>query len=570
MAARGAKRPRTDDAPKRYSKSQWKNFKNRMAYVEYKNYGYPKHAYKRYFPRTEESAARYGPSLAGASEEQVLARHNDQMIGRGRYGVGRAIKKFGRRKDVRRFTRGLLHTGMGAVTGRAAGLMGGGMYAGAHRALGGSGEYTAPLVNLSDELHGGQYFGKPLFSADGVDHDSGGLVISNQEYIQTIYGNPSGENFVSQTFSVNPGLAEVFPMLSQFANNFDNYEMLQCAFHYETLLDEGVFQSSTGQVGDILMYSHMNPDEVDLQNVSEFIQAGGHISRATKGCVSGVECDADQMSGLDNAGLNRVRYMPVESGNTDDYDQAKFQFAVSNTPSTLADQPIGRLYVSYTVRLIKPKISTLIGRSQLCDQFTMLEESIDVPTNEPFPVVATANAWRLQKNTIGCSLDYSAPTSTKEEELRITFPSWLQGLVKVTLFTNLIGEPDTVAELGGRASLVGVVETTGNVSSVDAHIFATSATASGAVSTIANTIGIGKDGDKCHGAFAVYLRLSLPDSGDNTVTLSMNGTDSAASGTVTIGSIKTALTIETVQDYEAVGSAALDNETQDSFTIGTF
>lgn len=386
------------------------------------------------------------------------------MQGQGRYGKNKFMSVV-RNKKVQKIARGVgravghtyrsaaeeaVGSALGLPPGALAGVSnpafgGQGAYYGSRRGLGGMGSYTtpytsstgAPFINHSESITAGQHFTAPKFSSGKISHDSGGMQMQHQEYVQTIYGNPIGTKFTSITYNVNPGLAEVFPMMSQFANNFENYKMDQCVFHYETLLDEGVFQSSTGQVGDILMYSHLNPDTPELQNVSEFIQAGGHISRTTKGCMSGVECDPKQLKGLPNADINRIRYFPRDD--TNEYDQAKFQIAVSNTPDTLAGQPIGRLYVSYTVKLIKPRLSQLLGRGQLVDQFAGKQVNKTVAKDQPITMLAEANKWvGSSANNIGCKLEIhqSAVNDQNRPAIKITLPNWLQGTVELRLELN--------------------------------------------------------------------------------------------------------------------------------------
>lgn len=329
------------------------------------------------------------------------------------------------------------------------------------RRISGRGSYStgrsgAPFRNKSDVIHRGQNFTKPKFSTDIVHHDAGGMMIRHQEYVQTIYGNEAtslhdnGEAktvkpFQTVTFGVNPGLAQVFPMLAQFATNFENYEMKQCVFHYETLLDEGVFQSSNGQVGDILMYSHINPGDTDLQSVSEFIQAGGSISRSTKGVVGGVECSPKQLYGLPNEGINKVRTGPIINGVLEDhaeYDQASFQLAVSNTPTQLAGQPIGRLYVSYTVKLIKPKLGSILGRGSLKDLFSAWQHEVPVALGSTIPLLPqrkitteVGGGWfEHKKNQIGCELrkrDRVDAAGGTTEELQLVLPKWFQGTLQV-------------------------------------------------------------------------------------------------------------------------------------------
>jgi len=391
--------------------------------------------------------------------------------------------------------------------------------------IGGSVGRGAPFINNSEVMHRGQNFGKPKFSTDKSTHDAGGMIIQHQEYVQTVYGNDHildktpGPNFMqkknyalagagepiykvnhfqSQTLDINPGLANAFPMLAQFATNFENYEMLQCVFHFETLLDEGVFQSSSGQVGDVLLYSHLNCDSTDLASASEFIQAGGSISRATKGAACGVECSTKQLKGLPNEGINKLRTGPVNTlagtAANEEYDQAKFQFAVSNTPVTLASLPIGRLYVSYTCRLIKPRLSTILGRGQLRDLFSTWDSGAKVEYGDQIHLwpqqitgayktaaggdMEKGTGWyRNRKNSIGCKLAVlnatnatsqtdvvpglpraGKPVNANRDRVKITFPDWFQGTVEVDVRFKIKSRSGAAGE-GVATSFIGEVPT---------------------------------------------------------------------------------------------------------------
>lgn len=272
----------------------------------------------------------------------------------------------------------------------------------------------APFRNASKIVKLGQNSTPVRFHASRSE--LGGVQIINQEFVTTIYGNPNAKMVQSTTFMVNPGLSTVFPMLSQFASNFELYRLKQCIFHFETVLDEGVFQSATGQVGSVMMASHINPDNPDLQTVGQYMGQYGpdSVANATKGLTCGVECDRKQMAGLSNAGFNKIRTGPLPAGaQTTDYDQAKFQFGVAETPSTLANVPIGRLWVSYTVELAKPRLHAVLGRNMKVDFYrsksyretiaqiigTDGQQGIPAPTALP-PVVAASIPAEGQKEII--------------------------------------------------------------------------------------------------------------------------------------------------------------------------
>ena len=308
-------------------------------------------------------------------------------------------------------------------------------YKKAARELRGSGMYTAPMVNDSEVIEFGQRFGQPHFQADNDSSDDGGLVISNQEFVTNVYANGAGELFNSQVFTVNPGLPQTFPMLSQFAVNFERYEMIQCVFHYETALDSGVLQSTTGQVGDILMYSHIDPTEPAFQSVADFMSNGGSLTQVTKGLTVGVECDPEQLVGLPNAGINMVRNGPILDVDQTEADQATVQVAVADTPASLTDHVIGKLYVSYTVKLLKPRLMSLVGASVMSDVFAAISNT-SVTSGSDFKVFAdfgSKNApSRLPHSNIGGVVE---TVSNDESHLKITFPPWLNGTYRVRIRT---------------------------------------------------------------------------------------------------------------------------------------
>lgn len=335
--------------------------------------------------------------------------------GRGRYGTGASVRGRGKfslhrkknrtmvKRNARRalnhpILRGLTAAGLGmipganiATTGAAlavadAALKGGGRgrqtaatnkaINASMNALAGSGRYKrvrhtpprAPFHNDSVVMATGSKFSAPKFqtgNARGVD--AGGLVISHQEFVGNVYGNSTLGGYDSMVYDVNPGLSSTFPMLSQFAQNFDKYEMVQCVFHFETVLDSGTIQSETGQVGQISTYGHVNIKMPTFETVSQFQANGGRSAPTTHGQACGIECSTTQLKGLPNAGINYIRHHPVDDAV--EYDQGKFQIAVSNTPKALFNQVLGKLYVSYTVKLIKPRLQSYFARNVRQDVF---------------------------------------------------------------------------------------------------------------------------------------------------------------------------------------------------------
>lgn len=357
------------------------------------------------------------PRASSRRRVPTKRRVRRRVKGRGAYRVGRiaskAVKRYGRFAKTG-LGRAMLNPLRAAASEKAAGmiakaalgatgpigkalatsaqigansLLGGqGMYYGAGRRVRGRGRYGAPITNESTQLSAGHLFQPPKFSSSSdAKSDEGGLILTNQEFIMNLYANTEGETYRDMVLPINPGMHLTFPMLSQFAMNFEKYEMLQCCVHYESFLDPGTMQSETGQVGQIMMYSHTNVTEPTFGNAADFTVSGGSSAPVTKGLMIGVECSNQQLRGLQNQGLNYVRNGPIATGDIAEYDQANVQIAVYNTPDKMANIVMGRIHVSYKVRLLKPRLYTLYGRNLIHDEFFASSEvtSLDVTLRAP-------------------------------------------------------------------------------------------------------------------------------------------------------------------------------------------
>lgn len=401
------------------------------------------------WPRDNYSRERYGSSWGKANVQQRSYRKHDRIQGYGRYGkswqptkIARSLNKIGKIFGTNAMTKAARERAVEAIQGS-------GMYQGAS-SLRGRGRYTttAPFSNDSAVVKAGQHFKEPHFSSAKLSHDAGGLIITNQEFVRDIYGNPfSGStplepnNFKTYSLPINPGLPDVFPMLSQFAINFDRYELTQCVFHIETQLDAGIIQSSTGQVGDFYMFAHTDPEAVLLQNAGEFARNQASISRVTHGLTCGIECDPAQLRGLESAGYNYVRNVP-KTNDLGRFDHGKIQIGVGNTPSDLSNQVIGKLFVTYSIKLVKPEIRSLISRNQLADirtlpvaYFRRTTGSADNAVVAPcFNIAGGAAGEKVIGDNLGIKYEYTGGfiDPSQAPVLKMTFPSWLNGLVRIS------------------------------------------------------------------------------------------------------------------------------------------
>jgi len=310
--------------------------------------------------------------------------------GRGRYdgkvSFGRGLRKFG--QAVKGYSKSLGIEGLRKHAASKARAVAANYIdqAAAEATMGGSGGYARRglisgrgmyVDNASSLVRQGQYHGPNYSSFKGANSDDGAVTVSNQEFFQYLYAPAAeGENIPYSSFSVPVQPGTMAPLLVQMSSNFERYELKQCMFHFETSLDGSALQSSTGQVGDIMMVSHMDVNRVDFGNASEFEHNSSHVvsARITSGLTCGVECDPKQMTGLLNSGINLVRTNDLSDKTQDlaKFDQARVQIALNNLNPALAGRCLGRIYISYTVKLIKQRLYSAIGRTIVSDEYTFV------------------------------------------------------------------------------------------------------------------------------------------------------------------------------------------------------
>lgn len=459
------------------------------------------HYFQRAVPRTAATAERYGYSRKTADPLQVGNRDLDRMTGHGKYSFGQRLRSMG--KAASGYAKSLGVEGLrkqltNKVRGMAASKIDGmGSYAG-QGLVSGSGMY---VDNDSSYLRRGQYHGPNYASfSSGTGQDDGSVIVSNQEFYQYMYApNKVGDEIPFTSFSIDVQPGTMSPLLAQMAGNFERYELTQCMFHFETSLDGSALQSTTGQVGDIMMVSHMDVTQADYSNASEFEHNASHVisSRVTQGLTCGVECDGRQMDGLTNGGVNFIRTSSVDTNEKDKFDQARVQIALNNLNPALEGRCIGRLYVSYTCKLIKQRLHSAVGRSIDSDDFVFSNPTIT--TKDPIAYFdyffkqgsGTTTVPLVVKepwSNLGCRLlnsqyatnrnsnNMSSTPDSDAERFNIDFVSNLSGLFRVSMeasytvngsVDNITG-PDTSVPSWSGSFLKSVVPV-GNVDIVGAR-----------------------------------------------------------------------------------------------------
>lgn len=185
-----------------------------------------------------------------------------------------------------------------------------------------------------------------------IQRGGGAIEISHREFIADI---SSTNAFSLQNYFINPGLSTTFPFLSQIALNFEQYEMLGLIFEFKTTSATAVASSNTA-LGVIVLTT--NYDVLDANFTTKQQMEAYEYTVSTVPCSSvihPVECDPRRnvLSSL------YVRNSSLPS--TADqrfYDLGNLQIASVGSQATAT---VGELWVSYHVRLSKPKLNPYTG-----------------------------------------------------------------------------------------------------------------------------------------------------------------------------------------------------------------
>jgi len=212
----------------------------------------------------------------------------------------------------------------------------------AFRSLTGSGDYKV----ASNSLLGNQ---PAMFSPT-----KNGVRITHREFLGDITGSTGFS--ISSAYPLNAAYSTTFPWLSNVASEFEEYEFLGLVFEFRSSSGSAI-SSSSSALGTVIMatdYDATNPAFVNKQAMESY-----------QYCVSGVpfnnllhpvECKRYQNV------LGRLYTREVTESTTGNdlrfTDMGNFFIATSGMQSAYT---IGELWVSYDVRLYKPRLTSVSG-----------------------------------------------------------------------------------------------------------------------------------------------------------------------------------------------------------------
>lgn len=182
----------------------------------------------------------------------------------------------------------------------------------------------------------------------GSGQDS--VVITKREFLADIKSTIS---FSNQAFPINPGLVETFPWLSNMASLFEQWVPMGILFEFESQ-SGNAFSSTNNALGNIAMTIEYNPQQPNFGTMSQVLNNIWTVSqKPTCSFTLPVECSPAERA---------TTLFYVRDGGVPDNQDQKFYDLGNVQVSTEGMQQdgvlIGKLWISYMIGFMKPKLPT--------------------------------------------------------------------------------------------------------------------------------------------------------------------------------------------------------------------
>lgn len=181
------------------------------------------------------------------------------------------------------------------------------------------------------------------------------VVIRHREYLFDLISSPTANTFLSQVISLNPGVFQTFPFLSQVASNFEEYAFEGLVVEFISTSGTAVGSNNTA-LGTVVIASKYNAygtfqSKADMES-SMFC----HSSPPCNSILHFIECDPSQ-SVHDTL---YVRSNAVPAGQDARlFDLAETTIATTGMQGTNVN--LGEIWIRYQVALLKPRLFASLG-----------------------------------------------------------------------------------------------------------------------------------------------------------------------------------------------------------------
>jgi len=402
--------------------------------------------YSKYKPRSyyvqgsRANIKRMGKTWRSATNTQRTNRKRLGYYGRGKYGM-QTMRKAYNFVNTPAFKSGFRQGFAGVADAAAAGA--------AMATAAGQPEFAVPLGTAAGVLGvASNYIGRGSYKKNGlitggadtmprmqhINDETGSLMVSHRERLMDVFA-PADSGFHQDVFTVSPGIEKTFPWLSQIAANYEEYELMQCVFEYDGHSLVGINDTLEVQ-GSLIMATQMNVKDKPFRDRHE-MERFPHASKCAQhgSMAHGVECDPRKIQGDGHRYIRMGGLTKDEDAR--DFDHAKFSIGQFNTPVELQSKEIGQLFVYYTVKLMKPKISS--GRGDAISTFrTFCEAPVASRAFGRLAADVAQDAGNGMQVAARNSLPMT-PSYDANNDIVMTFDPYVSGTFRVTATLKLSG-----------------------------------------------------------------------------------------------------------------------------------
>jgi len=388
---------------------------------------WPTHGAARIPRGTEWSRANFGQTYKTANAEQREMRKATGYTGKGKYGVRSSVGSFLKKKQFasKIYDNAMDYAGMGLYTGR-------GLYS------------SNNLVDMPSS--------RPSMEFSSPNDETQSLIICHKEYVGDVFG-PATAAFTNTSYNINPGLSQNFPFLAQFAQNFDEYELMQMVFEFHSTIDASASNNSSGNTGTIVMATNYKADAAPFSTKEEMIQYHGGVSgRLTENLNHGVECDPSKNA---LSGGKFVRTALVVNSDLKTFDIGTFQLALQNIPTPFQNQQVGELWVYYKVKLSKPKLFAALGNGHSSSRYVSggSETNIAIMGTSILSALNNVIPFSLKNSTTTVETIGGVSYTPTTKGIRVEFPASVSGVFDIIL--QLEGSSFPTANDGDQYKIFG-------------------------------------------------------------------------------------------------------------------
>jgi len=260
---------------------------------------------------------------------------------------------------------------MGMAMGTVGGAyVGGPLGAGIGATLGSAVGKAIGYVTGSGDYHVNGGTSVPTFSKDES------TIISHREYVMDVtsgLGTPSA--FKITKLALNPGDPATFPWLAAIAANYEEYEFLGCIFQYKSTSGDAIASTNT-TLGTVILATQYDPTKPAFDTKQEM--QNYFFSQSCKPAD-------DAMHAIElKKSITPVKQLYVRNGkNTSDLRWTDFgNFYIATVGMQAAGVNLGELWVTYKVKLLKPKLPQTVGLGGAIASSTL--SGVGATTANPF------------------------------------------------------------------------------------------------------------------------------------------------------------------------------------------